>query len=306
MEKYDPVRMERSTRDQVARAAFLEIQAGRGTRLGGVQISVAHLGRKNVLKMFPGMVDRCKDVGRDLSIEPVDVSPTGHFHMGGVKIDKDCFTAIPGLFVAGEDAGGIHGSNRLGGNGVADSTVFGARAGDAAAKYVTAVKRQKVSERQVELLVNQTMKPFTLEKGENPFQLRKELGVLMWDKVGLVRNGADLKDAIAQLADYEERADRCSVAGVKQYNLAWHEVLNVKNMAQIGRMIAIAAYERTESRGSHYRQDCLFLDNENWYKNIFMIKGQDGPVTVTRDVQFTHVQPEELFGETARAKVAVG
>jgi succinate dehydrogenase/fumarate reductase flavoprotein subunit len=304
MQKYDPERMERSTRDRVARAAYMEIMAGRGTRLGGVQISVAHLGRKNVLKMFPGMVDRCKDVGRDLSTEPVDVCPTGHFHMGGVTINKDCFSGIPGLFVAGEDAGGIHGSNRLGGNGVADSTVFGARAGDAAAEYVTTVKRHKVSERQVDMFVDQMLKPFKREKGENPFQLRKELGNLMWEKVGLVRNGPDLKYAIEKLAEYSERVRHCSVAGVKEYNLAWHEVLNVQNMVQIGQMIAIAAYLRTESRGSHYRQDCPVTDNENWYKNIYMKKGQDGPEAEIRDVKFTHVQPEEIFGDTARAKVA--
>lgn len=304
MAKYDPERMERSTRDRVARAAYMEIQAGRGTRLGGVQISVAHLGRENVLKMFPGMVDRCKDVGRDLSTQPVDVSPTGHFHMGGVTIDKDCFSGIPGLFVAGEDAGGIHGANRLGGNGVADSTVFGARAGDAAAEYVMAVKRHQVSEFQVELFVDQMMQPFKRSKGENPFQLRKEVGDLMWSKVGLVRNGADLKQAITLLEDYAERADHCSVAGVQDYNLAWHEVLNVRNIVQIGQMIAMAAYLRNESRGSHYREDCPITDNVNWYKNIIMTKGQDGPVTRMQQVQFTHIQPEEVLGETAREKVA--
>jgi succinate dehydrogenase/fumarate reductase flavoprotein subunit len=304
MQKYDPERMERSTRDRVARAAYMEIMAGRGTRLGGVQVSVAHLGREKVLQMFPGMVDRCKDVGRDLSMEPVDVSPTGHFHMGGVTIDKDCFSGIPGLFVAGEDAGGIHGSNRLGGNGVADSTVFGARAGDAAAEYVMAVKRHKVSESQVNLFVDQMMQPFKREKGENPFQLRKEVGDLMWEKVGLVRNGPDLKIALEKLSEYAERVNRISVVGVRDYNLAWHEVLNVKNIVEIGQMIALASYLRTESRGSHFRTDCPITDNENWYKNIFMKKGQSGPETEIRHVEFTHVQPEEIFGDVARAKIA--
>ncbi|MDQ0920203.1 FAD-binding protein [Paenibacillus sp. V4I5] len=304
MQNYDPEKMERSTRDRVARAAYMEIMAGRGTRLGGIQVSVAHLGRENVLRMFPGMVDRCKDVGRDLSMEPVDVSPTGHFHMGGVTIDKDCFSGIPGLFVAGEDAGGIHGSNRLGGNGVADSTVFGARAGDAAAEYVTTVKRQQVSESQVDQFVHQLIQPFKREKGENPFQLRKEVSDLMWEKVGLVRNGPNLKAAIEKLAEYAERVNQISVAGVRDYNLAWHEVLNVKNIVQIGQMIAIASYSRTESRGSHYRTDCPVTDNVNWYKNIFIKQGQKGPETEIHPVEFTHVQPEEIFGEVARVKVA--
>jgi succinate dehydrogenase/fumarate reductase flavoprotein subunit len=303
MAKYDPERMERSTRDRVARAAYMEIMAGRGTKLGGVLIDVSHLGRKNVLQKFPGMVDRCKDVGRDLSIEPVEVSPTGHYHMGGVKINKDCYSGIPGLFVAGEDAGGVHGSNRLGGNGVADSTVFGARAGDAVAEYVIQIKRGKVSEAQVKSIESEILKPFENEKGENPFQLRNELCKLMWEKVGLVRNGPDIKEAIMKLEDYAERVNQCAVKGPKEYNLAWHEVLNVKNMVQIAQMVAISAYTRTESRGSHYRLDYLETDNENWYKNIYLKKGESNYILDIRDVQFTRKKPEEILGETARAKV---
>ncbi|RXT07207.1 FAD-binding protein [Ammoniphilus sp. CFH 90114] len=303
MANYDPERMERSTRDRVARAAYMEIMAGRGTRLDGVLISVAHLGRKNVLRMFPGMVDRCKDVGKDLSVEPVEVSPTGHFHMGGVRINKDCFSGIPGLFVSGEDAGGIHGANRLGGNGVADSTVFGARAGDAAAEYVTQIKRQKVSESQVNRFVQEILQPFNNETGENPFDLRKELGKLMWEKVGLVRNGQDLKIAIDRLEEMAERVSHCKVSGGKAYNLAWHEVLNVKNMVEIGRMIALAAYTRNESRGSHYRSDYAITDNENWYKNIYMTQNGAKPAMKIEEVQFTHMLPEELLGQTARIKV---
>jgi succinate dehydrogenase/fumarate reductase flavoprotein subunit len=134
--------------------------------------------------------------------------------------------------------------------------------------------------------------------------LRKEVGDLMWEKVGLVRNGPDLKIAIEKLAEYAERVKRISVAGVRDYNLAWHEVLNVKNIVEIGQMIALASYLRTESRGSHFRTDCPVTDNENWYKNIFMKKGLLGPETEIHNVEFTHVQPEEIFGEVARVKVA--
>src|SRR5262249_48509724 len=150
---------------------------------------------------------------------------------GGVRIDKDCFSGITGLFVAGEDAGGIHGANRLGGNGVADSTVFGARAGDAAAEYVTQISRGKVSDSQVERLIFDLTKPLRNERGENPFQLRKELSIVMWEKVGLVRNGADLQKALIELEDLLERVEHCSVSHPTSYNLAWAEVLNVKNMA---------------------------------------------------------------------------
>jgi hypothetical protein len=136
MTQYDPERMERSTRDLVARACFTEVQEGRGTPNGGVWIDVSHLGAKTVEANFRGMVRRCRDFGRDLAREPVEVGPTAHFMMGGVVIDSSCRTAVEGLFVAGEDAGGIHGANRLGGNGVADSTVFGGIAGDVMAEWV--------------------------------------------------------------------------------------------------------------------------------------------------------------------------
>jgi succinate dehydrogenase/fumarate reductase flavoprotein subunit len=303
MEKYDPARMERSTRDRVARAAYMEIMEGRGTPLGGVWVDVSHLGRDNVLKMFPGMVDRCRDVGRDLSIEPVEVSPTGHFHMGGVRIDTDCFSGIPGLFVAGEDAGGVHGANRLGGNGVADSTVFGARAGDAVTEYITQVQNKKISKTQIEQLITETLQPLKNEKGENPFYLRDELKSLMWTKVGLVRVGSDLKEALAELEQLSERVKRCSVPGVKEYNLAWQETLNVKNMIHIAQMITQSALLRTESRGSHYRLDYPVTDNESWYRNIYMKRQGNEIKTDIRDVKFTHLVPEEILGEQATIKV---
>ena len=136
MERYDPERMERSTRDLVSRAAYMEIQAGRGTEDGAVLLDVSHLGAEFVEATFPGMADRCREVGYDLARGPVRVSPTAHFHMGGARIDADCLSNLEGLFVSGEDAGGVHGANRLGGNGVAESTVFGGIAGDAMAGYV--------------------------------------------------------------------------------------------------------------------------------------------------------------------------
>jgi succinate dehydrogenase / fumarate reductase flavoprotein subunit/fumarate reductase flavoprotein subunit len=302
MQKYDPERMERSTRDRVARAAFMEIMAGRGTPLGGVYLDVSHLGRENVLRMFPGMVDRCRDVGRDLSVEPVEVSPTGHFHMGGVTIDEDCRSGIPGLFAAGEDAGGVHGANRLGGNGVADSTVFGGRAGDAAAEYVMHSPETGISEAQIEAMIARALAPFRNEAGDNPFRLRKQLKKLMWEKVGLVRSGTGIKEALQELDDLEERALGCRVSGSREYNLAWQEALNVVNMTQIARLIATAAYARDESRGSHYRVDCPFTNNEEWFRNIFLRNSGDRIVMDIRGVQFTHMTPEEIYGEQARAK----
>ena len=190
MERYDAERMERSTRDLVSRAAYMEIQAGRGTADGAVLLDVSHLGAEFVEATFPGMADRCREVGYDLAREPVRVSPTAHFHMGGARIDSDCRTNLEGLFVSGEDAGGVHGANRLGGNGVAESTVFGAIAGDAMAGYVAERAQPSISRSQVDEAIAELLAPMRTEGGENVFAIRSEIEDLMWEKAGLVRRRA--------------------------------------------------------------------------------------------------------------------
>ncbi|MCM3761849.1 FAD-binding protein [Alkalihalobacillus oceani] len=298
METYDPERMERSTRDRVSRAAYMEIMAGRGTELGGVYIDVSHLGKENVRKMFPGMVERCRDVGRDLSVEPVEISPAAHFHMGGVRVSVNCESNIPGLFVAGEDAGGIHGANRLGGNGVADSTVFGARAGDAAAKYVREGRNSgTISDAQVQLLIDEALSPFLRESGENPFYIRNELKDLMWKKVGLVRNKSDLTLAEEKLAELDSRINAVAVKGTTAYNLTWQEYLNVKNLVSIAKMVTTSALLREESRGSHYREDYPESNDDGWLKNIIATKGADGqPKYWQEAVKQTRIKVTELPG----------
>lgn len=296
MQNYDPVNLERSTRDRVARAEFMEIMAGRGTDLGGVYIDVSHLGRQTVLKMFPGMVDRCKDVGRDLSIQPVEVSPTAHFHMGGVQIDINCTTDIAGLFVAGEDAGGVHGANRLGGNGVADSTVFGARAGDAAVSYIEQLSSRPSKLHGLKELEKEILAPFQNVDGENPFTIRKELNNLMWEKVGLVRDGEGLKEAREQLEELEHRSKNVTAHGSRHYNLGWQESLNLRNLISVAKMVALAAELRKESRGSHYRSDYKTTDNTSWFKNIEMYRDRDGQLQYqVQEVQQTRVQVAEYL-----------
>lgn len=277
MKNYDPERMERSTRDRVSRAAYMEIMAGRGTELGGVYVDVSHLGKENVLKMFPGMVERCQDVGKDLSIEPVEISPAAHFQMGGVKVSIDCESEIAGLFVAGEDAGGVHGANRLGGNGVCDSTVFGARAGDAAAAYVGELnKAGKVSEVKVHSIIEELVEPFERDTEENPFYIRRDLKELMWSKVGLVRNKEDLESAEVELLKLEERVNQVSIKGSRKFNLTWQEFINVRNSLIVAKMVTSSALMRTESRGSHYREDFPESNDEQWLSNIYTKAGQDG------------------------------
>ncbi|MCA0174549.1 FAD-binding protein [Bacillus sp. RAR_GA_16] len=298
MKNYDSERMERSTRDRVSRAAYMEIMAGRGTPLGGVYVDVSHLGMKNVRKMFPGMVERCRDVGKDLSKEPVEISPAAHFQMGGVKVDNDCKTNIVGLFVAGEDAGGVHGANRLGGNGVCDSTVFGARAGDAAAVYVSSLETSvEVSTTQIYSIIEEVIEPFQKVDGENPFYIRNDLKNLMWENVGLVRNGKDLEHAMANLELLEERVKRVSVKGSKRYNLTWHELLNVRNLVTVAKIVTSSALMRTESRGSHFRVDFPESNDEDWLSNIYVKKNQKGePHYRVEQTKQTHVNVQEIQG----------
>jgi succinate dehydrogenase / fumarate reductase flavoprotein subunit/fumarate reductase flavoprotein subunit len=293
MEKYSPDKMERSTRDVVSRSSYMEIMAGRGTPSGGVLIDATHMGDKFLLDNFRGMVDRCREYGFDLLHSRVEVSPSAHYHMGGIKIDVDCHTSIEGLFAAGEDAGGVHGSNRLGGNGVADSIVFGARAGDAMAPYAIRANPSRHSDAQAKQICHRWMQVLDRTDGENPFQLRADLERTMWRKVGVVRNGKDMIEGIADLIELRERINSASGAGSSVYNAKWNEAMNTENLACIAEMIARSALLREESRGAHYRSD--FPErNIAWLKNICM-KPENGDFKIWHTpVKFTRLLPPEL------------
>lgn len=292
MTRYDSESMERATRDIVARAGFLEILEGRGTPEGGLLLDISYLGAEFVEKTFPGMVLRCREAGFDLAREPVEVSPTAHFHMGGACIDTDCYSGVEGLFVTGEDAGGVHGANRLGGNGVAESTVFGARCGDAVARYVEDRLQPSIDGSQLEGALAQLTLPLSRPGGENIYALRREIEGLMWDMVGLVRNGKGLMEALERLEEISERARRISVPGGRQYNLAWQEYLNVRSILTVARLTALGALERTESRGSHYRTDYPNRDDDRWLKNVYIQRTADGqPRIWHQPVQFPRYDP---------------
>ncbi len=263
MGRYDPTRMERSTRDLVARACFTEVQEGRGSPNGGVWIDVSHLGAKTVEANFRGMVRRCRDFGRDLAREPVEVGPTAHFMMGGVVIDPSCRTSVEGLFAAGEDTGGIHGANRLGGNGVADSTVFGGLAGDVMADWVVGRGLPRLSVEGLEAVTGRLVAPLDRGEGENLYKLQQQLRDVMWEHVGLIRSAAGLKSALKEIEEIGQRAAGAPVPGGPTYNLAWQDWLNLQSQAAAAWLIARSALERNESRalernesrGSHYRSD---------------------------------------------------
>ncbi len=255
MARYDPARMERSTRDLVARASFTEIVEGRGTPNGGVWIDVSHLGAAVVERNFRGMVKRCRDFGRDLAREPVEVGPTTHFMMGGVVIDTACRTAVEGLFAAGEDTGGVHGANRLGGNGVAESTVFGGIAGDVIAESVLATPMPQVNAAALEASARRLVAPLARPATGDLYDLQRELRDVMWEKVGLVRDGDGLRRALAAIDRIAARLEGVGVPGGAAFNLAWQDWLNVVNQTAVARLIALSALERRESRGAHWRRD---------------------------------------------------
>jgi fumarate reductase flavoprotein subunit len=255
MERYDPKRMERSTRDLVSRASFLEVTEGRGTPNGGVWIDVSHLGAEVVERNFRGMVRRCRDFGRDLARGPVEVGPTTHFMMGGVVVDTACRTAIEGLFAAGEDTGGVHGANRLGGNGVAESTVFGGIAGDVMADFVAG--REAAGARSanvVDGVIERLTAPLE-RRGGDLYALQRELRAVMWDRAGLVRDGEGLGAAASTAERIAAELGRVGVPGGAAFNLAWQDWLNLGNQATVANLIATSALARTESRGAHYRSD---------------------------------------------------
>ena len=288
MERYDPERMERSTRDLVSRAGYTEIREGRGTASGGVFIDVSHLGADFVRKNFKGMVDRCADLGFDLAGGPVEVTPTAHYMMGGVKIDTACRTNLPGLFAAGEDAGGTHGANRLGGNGVANSTVFGEVAGEVMAAEARAAPLENFARAAADEAAEGAIA--ALGEGDSPYPIRAELKELMWEKIGLRRSGADLEAGLAGLEALGERAAAARGGNGRAYNLAWQNVLDVRNQIGTAKLIARSAIERDESRGSHYRDDIPETNGDGLY-NVFISKREGEAAVERRPVRFTRVEP---------------
>ncbi len=290
MARYDPERLERSTRDLVARACFLEIEAGRGTPNGGVWIDVSHLGTDLVERNFRGMVRRCRDFGRDLARQPVEVAPTAHFMMGGVVIDPACRTAIEGLFAAGEDAGGVHGANRLGGNGVADSTVFGGIAGDVMAAFVAGRAAPVLPLARLRDAARAALAPLGRPGGADLYGLLGELRSLMWEKAGLVREASALTEARGEIERIEARLEPGGVPAGIALNQAWQDWLNLRNQLVTARLIILSALERRESRGAHWRRD--FPEPASGRLSFVCVQERRGqPVVWTEPVSFTRAEP---------------
>ncbi len=255
MDRYDP-RGERATRDVVSRAIYAEMRAGRTSPMDGVYIKMSHLGPDHVASTFPGMVKRCADSGFDLAGGLVEVVPTAHYLMGGIEFGIDGSTASPGLFAAGEDCGGVHGANRLGGNGVANSTVFGGIAGDSMAAFIAAgAPLRDPDETVIDAGIARAERPFALKTGDL-FDLRERLSHTMWDDVGVMRTAEGIARGQARLADHADELLRTGLAdGERAFNLTWHDWLNLESLIAVSKAIAAAALAREDSRGAHFRED---------------------------------------------------
>lgn len=297
MQRYDPAKMERSTRDRVSRSGFMEIRSGRGTPQQGVLLDVRHLGKDFLLKSSPGMYRRCLSVGYDMATEPIQVTPTAHFQMGGVKIDGQLRSSIDGLFAAGEDAGGVHGANRLGGNGVAESIVFGGLAGDRLAEYAAGADLRESDREQVQALVEN----YGADKSGsgNPFEIKARLRVTAWENLGVIRDSESLARAERDLDEIGAAAAGLARDNDRAANLGYVERLDLENLLAVARLIHVAASLRKESRGSHFRADYPDLSGDGLY-NIHLVRGDgdDRPVARTEPVVFSRRRPEELAGDT--------
>ena len=293
MGNYDD-KLERATRDIVSRAIYVEMRAGRTTPNGGVHISMAHLGPENVAREFKGMVERCADSGFDLAGGLVEVVPTAHYMMGGVEFGPDCSTALPGLFAAGEDTGGVHGANRLGGNGVANSTVYGGVAGEEMAAWVKARGALHEPDAEEIAAVEAACRAPLARPAGDLEGVRQALYELMWDDVGIVRDAKGLARARGALDGLKACLDATGVdASDLRYNLAWHDWLNLKNLILVSRAICEAALLRENSRGAHYRED--FPDAGELATSTYSLvqAAGEGFRVSRRPVLFTRVKPGE-------------
>lgn len=293
MFRYDD-RGERATRDIVSRGIYQEMRSGHTSPLGGVYISMGHLGPEMVAKKFAGMVKRCADCGFDLAGGLVEVVPTAHYLMGGVVVEPDTRTAIPGLFVAGEDAGGAHGSNRLGGNGVANSTVFGGIAGDQMATEARSVSDFSAPDAlQIEQAITRTQRPLT-RNGGSIHEIREDLLNTMWDHVGVMRTHQGLSRGLEKIRALRSELQQTGISLKSQaFNTAWHEWLNLESLIETSEVICLAAIARDNSRGAHFRED--FPDAGALEASYFTTADLcDNAYQVNRrPVEFTRVKPGE-------------
>jgi len=276
------------TRDHVSRCIVREIKEGRGSPHGGVYLDISWIKQKmpnaaeHIKRKLPSMYHQFKQLADiDITDEPMEVGPTTHYIMGGVRVDPDTqMTRLTGLFAAGECAAGINGANRLGGNSLSDLLVFGKRAGEFAAKFARENSQGDISKDQVDVIARQALEPFDRNDGENPYEIQKDLQELMQDNVGIVRTETEIQDALKQLRQLNERANRAGVIGHREYNPGWQTALDLTNLLIVSEAIALAALERKESRGAQFREDYPDKDERFAKVNTIASKAADGSMQI--------------------------
>jgi succinate dehydrogenase / fumarate reductase flavoprotein subunit len=289
------------TRDHVARCINREVKAGRGTPHGGVFLDIAWIRQQlpnsaeHIKRKLPSMYHQFKQLADiDITKEPMEVGPTTHYMMGGVRVDGDTqMSSVPGLFAAGEVGAGLHGANRLGGNSLSDLLVFGKRAGQFAAEFAKSTKAAAIDDMQVQAVAKTALEPFDRgQSGENPYQIQYELQESMQDLVGIVRTEGEMQRALTVIGNLEGRASRAGIGGNRQYNNGWHTAMDLENLLLVSEAITRAALMRKESRGAQFRDDFPNKDPE-WAKyNIVIERGDDGEMRVEkRPIQ---AMPNEL------------
>jgi succinate dehydrogenase flavoprotein subunit len=291
-------------RDEVARAINSEVKAGRGSPHGGVFLDIASRRTPEFIqKRLPSMYHQFKELADvDITKEPMEIGPTCHYVMGGIEVDADtAMSKVPGLFAAGEVAGGMHGANRLGGNSLSDLLVFGRRAGEHAAKYATdAASRPTVADSALASAQEAALAPFTREGGENPYTLQRDLQETMHTLVGIIRKAEEMEQALGHIAELRTRLANLSVEGHRQYNPGWHLALDLKNMLLVSESIARAALDRKESRGGHTRDDYPTTD-PSWGKLNVVCRVNatgDGVETAHQDLPVMPDELKKLFEES--------
>jgi len=294
MKRYDPKLMELSGRDVVARSIATEVLEGRGTSHGGVYLSVVHLDPHIIEESLRTMFKQFLDTGVDIRKEMMEVAPTAHHQMGGLFVDEAAATDLKGLWATGEVAGGIQGGNRLGGNALLDTQVFGKRAGENAAKYALGVGQALVERKNVEKEIKHVQGFVDRRKGIRPVQVKIRLAELMWSKVGIFRTRNELQEAVQEIEKIRrEQLPQLYITGKgARYNRELIEALEIENMVVTAEMIARAALMREESRGAHFRTDFPKTDNKNWLASI-MVRQENNSMTFSKTpVVMTLLKPE--------------
>ena len=281
------------TRDHVARCINREVKAGRGSPHGGVFLDIAWIKEKlpnaeeHIKRKLPSMYHQFKQLADiDITKVPMEIGPTTHYVMGGVMVDGETqMSGVPGLFAAGECAGGLHGANRLGGNSLSDLLVFGKRAGEYAAKYAKDVKLGNISDAQIEAESKKALEPLDRKEqpgDEGPFKIQHELQSKMQDLVGIVRTESEMQQALKEIDKIKAKASSTVAHGNREYNGGWHTALDLKNLITVSEAITRAAIERKESRGAHFRDDFPNKDDAHGKFNLVIEKAQDGSMKVTK------------------------